>query len=91
MFPVDVGKTNLLLQFAQGKFSENFISTIGIDFKYRDVVIEGENVKLQVREYLFSVLILSIDVIDMGYSGTREISFRVGVVLSWISWNLSYI
>eukprot|EP01040_Poterioochromonas_malhamensis_P008026 gene8026-8676_t len=43
-----VGKTNILLRFSSGTFSENFISTIGIDFKYRDVEIDGEQVKLQI-------------------------------------------
>jgi small GTP-binding protein len=43
-----VGKSCLLLRFAENKFSEIFVSTIGIDFKVRHVEIDGAKVKLQI-------------------------------------------
>lgn len=44
-----VGKTCLLLRFVDDKFSPSFITTIGIDFKVKQVKIGDKKVKLQVR------------------------------------------
>lgn len=44
----DVGKSSLLLRFADNTFSGNYITTIGVDFKIRTVEVEGEKVKLQI-------------------------------------------
>eukprot|EP00746_Dinoflagellata_sp_MGD_P030012 gnl/MRDRNA2_/MRDRNA2_171096_c0_seq1.p1 gnl/MRDRNA2_/MRDRNA2_171096_c0~~gnl/MRDRNA2_/MRDRNA2_171096_c0_seq1.p1 ORF type:complete len:367 (-),score=59.53 gnl/MRDRNA2_/MRDRNA2_171096_c0_seq1:18-1118(-) len=42
------GKTNILNRFADGTFTESFISTIGVDFKIRNVACdEGVVAKLQ--------------------------------------------
>ncbi|XP_053133503.1 ras-related protein Rab-13 isoform X2 [Hemicordylus capensis] len=43
-----VGKTCLIIRFAEDNFSGTYISTIGIDFKIRTVEIEGKRIKLQV-------------------------------------------
>lgn len=43
-----VGKSSLLLRFADNTFSGSYITTIGVDFKIRTVEIEGEKVKLQI-------------------------------------------
>jgi small GTP-binding protein len=43
-----VGKSCLLLRFAENKFQESFLSTIGIDFKVRHVEINDTKVKLQI-------------------------------------------
>lgn len=43
-----VGKSSLLLRFADNTFSGSYITTIGVDFKIRTVEIEGERVKLQI-------------------------------------------
>eukprot|EP01087_Luapelamoeba_hula_P015337 TRINITY_DN456_c0_g1_i1.p1 TRINITY_DN456_c0_g1~~TRINITY_DN456_c0_g1_i1.p1 ORF type:complete len:205 (+),score=43.41 TRINITY_DN456_c0_g1_i1:194-808(+) len=43
-----VGKSALLLKFTDNTFSENFISTIGVDFKIRTVNIKGKVIKLQI-------------------------------------------
>ena len=29
-----VGKSSLLMQFAENKFTENYLTTIGVDFRY---------------------------------------------------------
>lgn len=42
-----VGKSCLLMRFVDDKFTESFMSTIGIDFKIKIVEIEGYRVKLQ--------------------------------------------
>jgi len=43
-----VGKSSLLLRFTDDTFSENFISTIGVDFKIRTVNLEGKVIKMQI-------------------------------------------
>lgn len=43
-----VGKSCLLLRFADGAFTENFISTIGVDFKIKTMEVERKKVKLQI-------------------------------------------
>lgn len=42
-----VGKSSVLLRFADNTFTESHISTIGVDFKVRKVIINGKAVKLQ--------------------------------------------
>jgi len=43
-----VGKSCLLLRFTENNFNDSYISTIGIDFKIRDVEIGGKMCTLQV-------------------------------------------
>ncbi|KRZ32047.1 Ras-related protein Rab-35 [Trichinella pseudospiralis] len=43
-----VGKSSLLLRFADQTFSANYITTIGVDFKIRTITVDGERVKLQI-------------------------------------------
>ena len=42
-----VGKSCLLLRFADNTYTENYISTIGVDFKIRTIEINGKRIKLQ--------------------------------------------
>eukprot|EP00485_Elphidium_margaritaceum_P003504 CAMPEP_0202697946 /NCGR_PEP_ID=MMETSP1385-20130828/11238_1 /ASSEMBLY_ACC=CAM_ASM_000861 /TAXON_ID=933848 /ORGANISM="Elphidium margaritaceum" /LENGTH=412 /DNA_ID=CAMNT_0049354531 /DNA_START=120 /DNA_END=1358 /DNA_ORIENTATION=+ len=43
-----VGKTSLLLRFADDSFKDNYISTIGVDFRFRTMNVDGDFVKLQI-------------------------------------------
>ncbi|KAL8426856.1 hypothetical protein Efla_002464 [Eimeria flavescens] len=43
-----VGKSSLLLRFAENKFDPNFVLTIGVDFKTKVVESGGRRIKLQV-------------------------------------------
>eukprot|EP00397_Hematodinium_sp_SG-2012_P055492 GEMP01067782.1.p1 GENE.GEMP01067782.1~~GEMP01067782.1.p1 ORF type:complete len:243 (+),score=21.20 GEMP01067782.1:73-801(+) len=43
-----VGKSCLLLRFADNTYTESYISTIGVDFKIRTIEQEGKVVKLQI-------------------------------------------
>jgi small GTP-binding protein len=43
-----VGKSCLLHRFADQKFTESYISTIGVDFKIRTIELDGKTIKLQI-------------------------------------------
>ena len=43
-----VGKSCLLLRFADDTYTESYISTIGVDFKIRTIELDGKTIKLQV-------------------------------------------
>jgi len=43
-----VGKTCLLLQFTEGSFTTNHLTTIGIDFKIKVINLEEKQIKLQI-------------------------------------------
>jgi Ras-related protein Rab-1A len=43
-----VGKSCLLLRFADDSYLESYISTIGVDFKIRTVELDGKTIKLQI-------------------------------------------
>lgn len=43
-----VGKSCLLLRFADDTYTESYISTIGVDFKIRTIDIDGKRAKLQI-------------------------------------------
>ncbi len=43
-----VGKSSIVLRFADDTFSENYISTIGVDFKIRTISVNNKIIKLQI-------------------------------------------
>ena len=43
-----VGKSCILLRFADDKFNENFYATIGVDFRFKNITIDNKSVKLQI-------------------------------------------
>lgn len=43
-----VGKSWLLIRFADDDFTENYVTTIGVDFRFRTLRIEDYSVKLQI-------------------------------------------
>jgi len=43
-----VGKSSLLLRFADDTYAESYISTIGVDFKIRTIELDGKTIKLQI-------------------------------------------
>ena len=42
------GKSSLLLRYSTNRFTTNYIATIGLDFKTRDLVLDDSKVRLQV-------------------------------------------
>ena len=43
-----VGKSSILVRFADNIFTQSYITTIGVDFKIRTIEVEGKKIKLQV-------------------------------------------
>ncbi len=43
-----VGKTCLLMRYTSDSFSPSAIYTIGIDFKVKNITVDGKKIKLQV-------------------------------------------
>ena len=43
-----VGKSCILLRFADDKFNENFYATIGVDFRFKNITIDNKSIKLQI-------------------------------------------
>jgi Ras-related protein Rab-1A len=43
-----VGKSCLLLRFADDTWMDSYISTIGVDFKIRTIELDGKTIKLQI-------------------------------------------
>ena len=43
-----VGKSCLLLRFSDDNFSENYMATMGVDFRFKSIKIDNKTVKLQI-------------------------------------------
>jgi small GTP-binding protein len=43
-----VGKSNILLRYSEGKFVENYMMTIGINFVFKVIALDGIKIKLQI-------------------------------------------
>lgn len=43
-----VGKSSLLLRFADNEFNENYMITIGVDFRFKTVNFSNKIIKLQI-------------------------------------------
>ncbi|EGG15346.1 Rab GTPase [Cavenderia fasciculata] len=43
-----VGKSCMLLRFADNRFTDSYISTIGVDFCIRTIELDGKRIKLQI-------------------------------------------
>jgi len=41
-----VGKSSLLLRYTDDKFPENYMATIGIDFRIKSFTLDGKIIKL---------------------------------------------
>jgi len=78
-----VGKSCLLLRFADDAFTESYISTIGVDFRFRTVKVGEKYVKLQIWDTagqerfrtITSAYYRGADGIIMVYDVTNQESF----------------
>jgi len=86
-----VGKSCLLLRFADDAFTESYISTIGVDFRFRTVKLDKKTVKLQIWDTagqerfrtITSAYYRGADGIIMVYDITNKESFSN--VSTWLS------
>jgi len=86
-----VGKSCLLLRYADNVYNENYISTIGVDFKIRTIEIDGKRVKLQIWDTagqerfrnIVSSYYRSADAVIFAYDMTDHHTFSK--VTSWIA------
>ena len=85
-----VGKTSFILKYTENTFQEVHLSTMGIDYKEKHIIIEGKKYRLSVydttgqeryRSLAFS-LIKNTDGIILIYDVTNESSFKA--VPDWI-------
>ena len=86
-----VGKSSILIRFADDLFSSNYISTIGVDFRFRTLQINNKIVKLQIWDTAVQERFRSVtsayykgaDAIILCYDITNMYSFRS--LDEWIS------
>mmetsp|Transcript_36933 Transcript_36933/g.63776 ORF Transcript_36933/g.63776 Transcript_36933/m.63776 type:complete len:205 (-) Transcript_36933:148-762(-) len=86
-----VGKSCLLLRFADNAFTESYISTIGVDFRFRTVKVDKNTVKLQIWDTagqerfrtITSAYYRGADGIIMVYDVTSQDSFNH--VADWLT------
>ncbi|GAB5583927.1 ras-related protein Rab-13 isoform X1 [Prionailurus iriomotensis] len=76
-----VGKTCLIIRFAEDNFNNTYISTIGIDFKIRTVDIEGKKIKLQVCSLCLQGCHVEMTLKQVPHS-VAEAKFLAGGILS---------
>ena len=43
-----VGKSSLLVRFCDDIFTDNYITTIGVDFKFKTLLLKGKTIKIQI-------------------------------------------
>lgn len=43
-----VGKSSLFIRFCDDNFADNYLPTIGVDFRFKMIDIEGKTCKLQI-------------------------------------------
>lgn len=64
-----VGKSCLLLRFSDDTYTNDYISTIGVDFKIKTVELDGKTVKLP----------------DLGHRGPRAFPHHHVLLLPWLA------
>ena len=49
-----VGKSNILLKYAENLFSESYVATIGIDFRIKSIIVDNKKVKRRIVLFIRS-------------------------------------
>jgi len=78
-----VGKSSLLMRFTDDNFNESHLATIGVDFKFRILDVDGKVVKLQIWDTagqerfrtITSAYYKGADAVIMVYDITNKTSF----------------
>mmetsp|Transcript_7699 Transcript_7699/g.22689 ORF Transcript_7699/g.22689 Transcript_7699/m.22689 type:complete len:205 (-) Transcript_7699:51-665(-) len=86
-----VGKSCLLLRFADDTYTESYISTIGVDFKIRTIELDGKTIKLQIWDTAGQERFRSLTANFFGKADGFVVCFDVGAratfdhVRTWIA------
>ena len=67
-----VGKTSLMNQYVNKKFSNAYKATIGADFLTKEVQVDDRLITMQVRAILISTLLSAFRQQTKGVTGTRH-------------------
>ncbi len=43
-----VGKTSTLLRFVDASYFDNYVATIGIDYKIKNIILDDKTIRLQI-------------------------------------------
>ena len=55
-----MGKSSILTRFVDDEFHDSLLSTIGVDFKFRKIKIDGLDVKLQIWDTAGTKLLIKV-------------------------------
>jgi small GTP-binding protein len=80
---LNVGKTNIINQYTEKKFDNNYVATLGIDFKTKNIQLNNKTIKLQIwdsvgQEKYMSIsrnLFMKVQGILLVYDITNQDSF----------------
>ena len=81
-----VGKTSLMNQYVNKKFTSQYKATIGADFLTKEVMVDDRLVTMQVSSLTHKVChpsLGSLVLTDLGHSRAGEVSELGGGLLSW--------
>ncbi len=81
-----VGKTSLMNQYVNRKFSNQYKATIGADFLTKEVMVDDRLVTMQVLKHLNTLWwqgLFPFYYVDLGYSRPRKVSVSGSCFLSW--------
>ncbi len=79
-----VGKSALIVRFVDDRFKDDLLATIGVDFRFRTLTVDGRKVKLQIWDTagqesfrtIISAYYKSADAIILVYDLTEPTTFR---------------
>jgi Ras-related protein Rab-1A len=63
-----VGKSCLLFRFADDIWNDNYVTTIGVDFKIKTLEIDSKSIKLQIVSDIYT-----LNSTQVGHCRTRKI------------------
>ena len=79
-----VGKSSLMMRFADDEFKESYVNTIGVDFRFRTINVDGARVKIQIWDTagqekfrtITSTYYKGSDAVILVYDVTNEKSYK---------------
>ena len=79
-----VGKSSLMMRFADDQFKETYLNTIGVDFRFKTIKVDGARVKVQIWDTagqekfrtITSTYYKGADSVVLVYDMTNEKSFK---------------